>query len=101
MSLIVVRDLAHNTLNLELATDSKVVEMKMDLGDIRIPDMIHLQKHTGDIFFTTLLKSILKLFKIEITKRKIENQLRQEKVENKAHQTQIKKLQIDLLADRG
>ena len=33
--------------------------------------------------------------------RKIENQLRQEKVENKSHQAEIKKLQTHLLATGG
>ena len=73
----------------------------MDLEDIPILDMIHFHKQTGDILFTNLLKSTLKLSKLEITKRKIENQLREEKVENKAHQKQIKKMQIDLLDAGG
>ena len=44
VSLIVVRDQTHNTLNLVLPTNSKVVEMKMDMEDIPIPDMIHFHK---------------------------------------------------------
>ena len=75
--------------------------MKMDLENIPIPYMIDLHKETGDILFTDLLKSTLKLSKLEITKRKFENQLRQEKVENKTSQTQIKKLQTNLLAIGG
>ena len=92
VSLIVVRDQAHNTVNLELATNSKVAEIRMDLEDILIPDMIHFQKQTGDILFTNLLSYTLKLSKLEVTKSKIENQVRQENVENRDHQVQIKKL---------
>ena len=73
----------------------------MNLEDIPIPDMIHFHKQTSDILFTNLLKSTLKLSKLEVTKSKIENQLRQEKVENRAHQAQIKKLQEDIIAARG
>ena len=101
MSLIVVRYQAHNNLNLALATNNNVAEINMDLEDISIPDMIHFHKQTRDICFTNLLKSTLKLSKLEITKRKIENQLRQEKVENKAHHTHIKNLQTDILAVGG
>ena len=85
MSLISVRYQTHNTLNLALRTSNKVAEIKMDLEDIPILDMIHFQIQTGYILFTNLLNPILNFSKLEDTKRKIENQLRHEKVENKAH----------------
>ena len=44
MSLIVVRDQACNTLNLQLGTNNKVSKMKMDPKDIPLLDMIHLHK---------------------------------------------------------
>ena len=44
-----------------------------------------------------MLKSNLKISKLQTSKSKIENHPRQEKVENIGHQDQIKKLQIDLL----
>ena len=84
-----------------LENQNRVVKMNMNLADIPIPDMIHLHKKTGDILFTDLLKATLKLLKLHTTKSKIENQLRQEKVENKYHQAQIKKLQTDLLTVEG
>ena len=71
----------------------------MNLDDIPIPDMIHLHKQKWDILFNHLLKITLALSKLY--KGKIENQLRKEKVENKAQQTQIKKLQTQLLAVGG
>ena len=77
VSLIDVRDQVHNTLNLALATNSKVVEIKMDLEYIPIPEMIHFHKQTRDILFTNLLKTTLKLSKLEVNKSKIENRLRQ------------------------
>ena len=98
VSLVLVRDYIQNTLNLALASKNTVAYVKMNLDDIPILDVIHLHKKTGDILFTHLLKIPLALSKLQILKVKSENQLRQEKVENKAHQTQIKKLQTELLA---
>ena len=68
--------------------------------------LCHLHKHTWEIIHTDILKSTLKISKLQTSKSRIENQLRQEKVENRAHQAQIKKLQTDLLlveneADKG
>ena len=76
VSLVSVRDYAQNTLNLALETKNRVAEMKMNLEDIPIPDMIHLHKQVGDILFTDLLKATLGLSKLHTLKRKIENQLR-------------------------
>ena len=44
-----------------------------------------------------MLRSMLKIYRLQSSKSKVENQLRQEKVENRAHQAQIKKLQTNLL----
>ena len=88
-------------MNLSLVRKNTIAEVKMNLDDIPIPNMIHLHKQTRDILFTHLLKITLELSKLQILKVKSENQLRQEKVENKAHQTQIKKLQTKLLDAGG
>ena len=50
------------------------------------------------MIYNDLLKSTLKVSKLQSTRAKIENQLRKEKVENKVHQLQIKKFQGDFLA---
>ena len=73
----------------------------MDLENIPIPNTIHLHKKTRDILFTDMFKTTLKLSKLQNCKIKTEIQLRQEKVENKAHQAQIKKLQTYPLAGEG
>ena len=85
VSLVSVRDYIQNTLNLALASTNTVAEVKINLDDIPIPNMIHLHKKTRDILFTHLMKITLALSKLHILKGKIENQLRQEKVENKSH----------------
>ena len=65
VSLVSVRDYSQNTLNLDLATKNRVTEMKMELENIPILDMVHLHKQTGDIFFTDLLKATLGLSKLK------------------------------------
>ena len=73
LSLVTVRDHTQNTLNLEITTKNKVVEMKMSLEIIPIPDMIHLHKQTGDIIYTDLLNETLKVSRMQSRKSKIEN----------------------------
>ena len=68
--------------------------------------MIHLHKQIREVIYSDLLKATLKVSWLQSTKSKVENWLRQERVENKSHQQQIKKLQGDLLtadneADKG
>ena len=72
--------------------------MRLNLENILVPNMIHLHQYTGDVIYSNLLKSTLKVSKLQSTKNKIQNQLRHERVENKAYQRQIKNLQGDLLA---
>ena len=64
---------------------------------ILVPNMTHLHKQTREIIYSGFLKATLKVSKLQSTKRKAENQLRQERVENKAHRQQIKNIQGDLL----
>ena len=54
-----------------------------------------------NIIYTNLLKATHKLSRFKSNKRKIENQLRQEKVDNRAHQAQIKNLQTNLLVAKS
>ena len=59
--------------------------------------MIHFRKQVGEVIYSDLLKATLKVFRLQYAKIKVENQLRQERVENKAHQHQIKNLQGEFL----
>ena len=71
--------------------------MRLNLENIPAPYMIHLHKQAEEVIYSDLLKDTLKVSRLQSTKSKIKNQLRQEKVENKAHQQQIKKLKGDWL----
>ena len=101
ISLVTIKDHAQNNLNLELATKNRVAEMRLNLENVDVPDMIHLHKQIGEVICSDFLKANLKVSRLQSTKTKIKNQLRQERVENKAHRQQIKKLkklQGDLLS---
>ena len=80
--------------------------MRMNLKNIPTTDMIHLHRETCDIIYTDLLKETLQVSKLQLSKKRVEDLLRKEKVENKSRQMQIKKLQVWLLvtdsqADKG
>ena len=83
VSLVIVKYHARNALNIAVATKNSIDEMKLNLKDIRVPDMIHLRKQIGEFIYTELLKATLKVSKLQSIVSKIENQLRQEKVEKK------------------
>ena len=76
-----IKDHAKNTLNLAVSTKNRIAEMRLNLQHIIVPDMIHLHKQTGEVIYSDLLKKTLKVSRLQSTKRKIENQLRQERVE--------------------
>ena len=91
---------------MEVTTWNKVVEMRIKLKNIPTIDMIHLHRETCDIIYTDFLKETLQVSKLQSSKKRVEDLLRKEKVENKSYQTQIKKLQVELLvvdsqADKG
>ena len=90
VSLVTVKDHAQNTLNLIVATQNRVEEMRLNLENIHFLDMIHLHKQTGEFIYNDFLKATMKVSRLQSTETNIENKLRQERVENKAHQQQIK-----------
>ena len=64
VSLVSIRDHKQNTLNLAIASRNRVAEMRINLDDILVPDMIHLHKRKGDIIDIVLLKSSLKISRL-------------------------------------
>ena len=80
VSLVSVRDDKHNTLNMAIYSRNNVGKMRINIDDIRVLDMIHLHKHTRDIIDADLVKSTLKISKLQTNKGGVEKKLRQEKV---------------------
>ena len=87
VSLVTVRDKDKDTLNLAVTTVNKVGELRMNLNNIPTTDMIHLHKENGDIIYTDLLQETLQVSKLQSSKKRVEEFLKKEKVENKSHQT--------------
>ena len=76
VSLVIVKSHVRNTLNLVVATINKIVELKLNLKDIPVPNMIHLHKQTGKVIYNDLMKYTLKVSKLQSTVSKIHNHLR-------------------------
>ena len=88
-----VRDHATDTLILALVAGSKVSEVNVNLSKVPNSDIIPLSKEIKDILNTILLKSSIKLSKLEESKAKTSNLLRKWRVDIKALKAQINSLQ--------
>ena len=95
--LVTIRDQAKGTLNLVVITWDKVVELKVDPKRVPQTDMIHLHQGISDILYTDMLQTTLQISKLTAGKKRVEELLRKEKVENKAHQAHIKNILVDTL----
>ena len=101
VTLKTVRNHAKDTLSLAMTVGNKVSEVNVYLEKIPIAYIIQFHKETNDIIYTRLIKSTLQVSKMESNKKRVEDLLRKEKVENKALRIKIKKLQDDLLKVHG
>ena len=76
VALKTVRDHATDTLILALEMGNKVSEVSVNLSKVPTPNIIHLNKDTGDILNTKLLKPTIQVSKLEESKEKNLNLLR-------------------------
>ena len=96
-SLVTIRDLISDTLNLVVMTGDKVAELKVDIKEIPKTNMIHLHQGISYFLYTDLIQATLQISKLTIGKKRVEELPQKEKVDNKAHQVQIKKILVDTL----
>ena len=87
-----MRDQAKGTLNLVVITGDKVTKLKADPKRVPKTYMIHLNQVISDILYIDLLQATLQISKLTNGKKRVEELLWKEKVENRVHQSQIKKL---------
>ena len=87
-------------MKLSVVTDGEISEMEVKLDKINIDDKIKFQRKTSEVLYDDLLQSTLKISKMKSMVERLEGQLRRQKVENKANQTQIKRLQENIVALR-
>ena len=64
------------TLNMEVETQNKVAEMRLNLQKIPVPTKINLHKKTQEDIYTDLMKATLKVSNFQSTVSKIEGQLK-------------------------
>ena len=74
--MVTVKNDAKNTYNLAVSTKNVITETRLSVKDIPVLDMIHLHKKNGQVIYNDLLKSALKVSKLQSTDTKIENRLR-------------------------
>jgi molecular chaperone DnaK (HSP70) len=68
------------------------------MDQINVPDKIHFHKKTSEVLYYDLLHSTLNTKKLQTRVEKLEEQLKKEKAMSKAWQTQVMKLEANLLA---
>ena len=71
-------------MNIALVEKEKVVEMKLIMDQISVPDKIHFHRKTSEVFYDDLLQSILSNKKIERKVIKLEEQLKKENAMGKS-----------------
>ena len=101
MALKAVRDHATDTLNLAPTMGNKASKVSVNLSKVPTTDFIHLNKETGDILNTRLLKATIQMSKLEENRAKTSNLLRKARVENKALKSQISSLQKEAIQIDG
>ena len=97
LSLLTIKETTRNVLNISLAKEDKVVEMKLKMDQISVPDKIHFHRKANEVLYHDLLQSTLSNKNLERKVIKIEKQLKNEKTMGKSWQTQIKKIEANLM----
>ena len=97
VALKTVSDHAKDTPSLAMTVGNNVSEVNVNLENIPTTDIIHFHRETSDILYTRLLRSTLQVSKLETNKKKAQDLLRKERVENKTLQIKIKNLHDELL----
>ena len=84
VTLKTVLDHAKDILSLSMTIGNKVSEVNVNLENIPTTYIINFHRETNDIIYIRLLKYTLQVSKMESSKKKAQDLLRIEKVENKA-----------------
>ena len=68
------------------------------MDKIGIPDKINFHKQAFEVLYSDLLKSYLNKSKLENRVIKLEEHIKREKAASKGWKVQVKKLEVDLVA---
>ena len=70
VALKTVRDQATYTLSMDLTVENRVSEVNVNLEKVPTTDIIQLNRETGDILNTRLLKAKLQISNLDLSKEK-------------------------------
>lgn len=93
VSLHTARDASDSSFKIAVTQDDQVSEIKIDLNQISVPDLVLLYKQSTDILYINVLNLALMNSKLQGKNEKLEAILKQEQAANAANQKQMK---IDL-----
>jgi len=68
------------------------------MDKIVVPDKINFHKKASEVLYSDLLKSYLNKSKLESKPTKLEEKVKRERVASKGWKVQVKKLEVDLVA---
>jgi hypothetical protein len=94
-SMFSFRDIEKKTLNIVVADEDKVSEVKLHYENISAPDKVKFHRNTSDMLYSDYLSLSLKISRLKTHALKLEGKLRQEKVSSRAWQTQVKRLESE------
>ena len=97
-SLLTIRERDRNTCKIPIDDQSEGSQVRIQMDKIGIPDKINFQKQAFEVLYSNLLKSDLNTSKLENKVIKLEEQIKREKVASKGWKVQVKKLEVDLVA---
>lgn len=99
-SFVTIKDTQKNVSNIAVVDQNNVSDMRITLDQLNVPDNIHFHNQTNEIIHTNLLQSTLNISRLETRVAKLEGQLKQKKVTNKACQVHVKSLESNIMVVR-
>ena len=82
-----VNDLTKGTFNLAVIMVDKVVDLEVDPKRVPKTDIINLHQGISEFLYTDVLQAALQISKLMADKKRVQEMLQKERVENKAYHT--------------
>ena len=95
--LLAVREVDNNVFRIATNDKEGVSQVRIQMDKVGLPDKINFHKQASEILYSDLLKSYLSKSKLEEKVIKLEEQVKREKAASKGWETQVKKLEADLV----
>ena len=98
VSLHTTRDASDSSFKIAVTQDDQVSEIKIDLNQISVPDLVLLHKQSTDILYINVLNLALMNSKLQGKNEKLEARLKQEQATNAANKKHMKILETYFVA---